>query len=255
MKDNVEVVEFSGDVLQMFKGYEDEAGTVHRDFDIIEMTGEEEEAISKNEIRQNGGKVVRTILERCVTRVGTLTKKDLGLTKWRKVIQDIAVGDQDYMLMKIRELTIGEEIEVVHTCPACKQELKSMLDTSELEFREYSGDPYIEFTLPRGYKDKDGNVHKSGKLRYPNGMDREVLDNVARNNLGVANTMLLTRCMIEFEDLTVHDQIIRKMNLKDREYLVKLLSDNNFGVVLETEVTCTSCGETFKGNFSTSNFI
>jgi hypothetical protein len=75
----------------LLDGYKDTDGTIHKDFEVDEMTGAEEEAISKPEIRNNGAKVIRTILERCCTRIGSLTRNNLGSTKWREVIQNLYV--------------------------------------------------------------------------------------------------------------------------------------------------------------------
>lgn len=251
----IKVVSKDEDVFEFLMGYRDDDNVFHREFSVTEMTGEEEEAISKSDVKQNGGKIIRTILERCITSIGTLTQKELGKSKWREVIQSLAVGDQDYALLKIREETLGSEIEVVHQCPSCKQELKTIVDTEDLEILPFMGDEVIHFELPRGYVDKDGNKHISGTLRFPNGLDREMLDQVARSNLGMANTMLLTRCIVDFEELKVYDQIVRKLGIKDRTYLLDLLTEHQFGVNLETEVVCPSCGHMFKGNMSASNFM
>lgn len=245
-----------GETYQFLAGYVDENEVVHKDFTIKEITGEEEEAIAKSGIKENGGKVVRTILERCITSIGELTPK-IGSTKWREVIQKLSVPDQDFALMKIRVETLGAEIEMTHKCPnpECKADLNSVIDMSELEVAPFNGNFEMDFELPRGYVDKDGKVHKVGKLRYPNGFDREILDTVAKTNLGTANTMLITRCMMSLEDVKIHDGIIRSMGLKDREYLLGLLQANSYGVKLETELTCSSCGQSFKTSLNLVNFL
>ena len=66
---------------------------------------------------------------------------------------------------------------------------------------------------------------------------------------------MLTR-LCKFEDgLYVTEDVMRDLTVRDREYLQKLLQENLFGIDLEIDVTCTSCGEEFKGNLNTSNFI
>ena len=61
---------------------------------------------------------------------------------------------QDYIMLKIREVTIGKEIEVTHKCGNCKRELVTALDIDELEITPFKGDWEIDFELPRGYVDK-----------------------------------------------------------------------------------------------------
>lgn len=250
----VEIKDYEAETFEFLAGYVDNDGVTHKQFTIKEITGEEEEAIAKSGVKENGGKVVRTLLERCITSIGTLTPK-IGQTKWREVIQGLSVADQDFALLKIRQETLGSEIEMSHKCPFCKTELTSVVDIDELEMIQFGGSYEIDFELPKGYKDKDGTVHKLGKIRYPNGFDREILDTLARNNIGTANTMLLTRCIVELGTLKVHDGIVRALSIKDREYLLNLLKENMYGVNLETDIVCTSCGEGFRTTLNMVNFL
>lgn len=241
--------------FNLLAGYIDKDGTHHTTFTLREMTGRDEEAISKSDMKQNGAKLISTLLERCVTSIGTLTRKGIGIEAWKEVIKGLLVGDQDYMLIKLRELSMGGEIEVTHTCPYCKESLKTLLDVSELEIKPFNGQRVVPFSLPKGYRDKKGELHKEGTLRLPTGQDREILTPVARKNVAQASTLMLTR-LCKFEDgLYVTEDIMRDLTVRDREYLQKLLQDNLFGINLEIDVTCTNCGEDFKGNLNTTNFI
>ncbi len=240
--------------LEMLAGYEDENGVLHKTFTLREMTGRDEEAISRPEIMQNSGKVISILLERCVTSIGTLTRKEVGGEKWKEIIRSLYVGDQDYMLLKLRAMSIGGEIEVTHTCPVCKESLKTFLDLSELEIIPFKGERVIPFELYRGYTDKKGEIHKTGVIRLPNGLDREIMIPLAKKNIAQANTLMLTR-LCKFDDFPVTEDVMRDLTVKDREYLQNLLNDNLFGVDLEVNVTCTNCGEEFKGRLDSLNFI
>lgn len=236
-------------------GYVDENGVLHKEFTIRELTGEDEEEIAKNENRKNGSMIVRTILERCVESIGTIEKSSMPKNKWREVIQKLLIGDQDYALLQIRKESMGDEIAVSNICPRCGEKLNTIIEVDELPILPFSGQREISFELPKGYKDKEGQLHTMGKLRYPDGFDREILDQVARKNLGLANTMLLTRIITEFDGLKVTDDLLRKFSMRDREYLVNLLQENKFGVDLTVEITCTACGEPFTGTSSLENFL
>jgi len=242
-------------VYEFLAGYKDENGVIHTEFELKEITGVEEEAIAKKDVRENGGKLIRTLLERCITRVGEYTPKSLGQAKWRELIQNLIVGDQDYALLKLRELTMGEEIEMKHDCPHCKEKLTTVVELGELDIKPFLGERELEFELPKGYTDKDGVVHTTGKIRFPNGLDREILDTVARKNLGTANTMLLTRCVSELGTAKITDNTLRSLSIRDREYLLKVLQENNFGVNLYIDLTCSSCGEEFKSTLNMVNFL
>ena len=244
-------------VFEMLAGYKDKDGVTHKEFTLREMTGKDEEAIHKSDVKSNGSKVVSVLLSRCVTRIGTLTPKSLGKQKWEELIKSLFTGDQDYMLIQLRKMSIGEEIELNHVCPNkdCKAKLNTVLSVDELEVIPFSGERVIEFELPRGYKDKKGVLHKTGTLRLPTGLDREVLTPLAKTNLAKAETVMLTR-LCKFDDgAYIDDDVMGSLSIRDREYLQKLLQEHFFGVKLETEITCDSCGESFMGSFNASNFI
>lgn len=243
------------EVFEMPAGYVDDNGTMHKTFTLREMTGRDEEAISKADMKQNGAKLISTLLERCVLSIGSLTRKELGIEKWKEVIRSLLVGDQDYILIKLRELSMGGEIEVTHTCPYCKKSMKTFLDVSELEVLPFKGLRVIPFSLPKGYRDKKGVVHRDGTMRLPTGFDREVLTPIAKKNVAQASTLMLTRLCKFDDEVYVTDDVMRDLVTRDREYLQKLLQDNLFGVNLEVGVTCAECGEEFKGNLNSVNFI
>jgi predicted nucleic acid-binding Zn ribbon protein len=164
-------------------------------------------------------------------------------------------GDQDIIMMKIREQSVDEEIEADYVCPDCKAKLKVLVKIDELENIPFKGEYEIDFELPKGYKDKNDVVYRNGKLHIPTGLDREILDPVARKNFGEANTLMLTRCITDFSGLRVTNDLVRSLSTKDRSYLFQLLKDNMFGINLDTDVTCNSCGTEFKASLNMENFI
>ena len=140
-------------VFEMLAGYKDKDGVTHKEFALREMTGKDEEAIHKSDVKNNGSKVVTVLLTRCVTRIGTLTPKSVGgRQKWEEIIRSLYTGDQDYMLIQLRKISVGEEIELNHVCPNkdCKAKLNTILTLDELEVIPFSGERVIEFELPRG---------------------------------------------------------------------------------------------------------
>ncbi len=255
-KGTVNLAEDDGEqIYELLAGYVDSEGVTHKEFTLREITGKDEEAIHKGDVKNNSSRVASVLLARCVTSLGTLTPKSVGIKKWEEIIKSLYVGDQDYILLQLRKISIGDEIEVNHVCPECKTKLKTLVGVDELELIPFKGDRLIEFELPRGYKDKRGEVHKNGKMRLPTGIDREILTPLARTNLAKAETVMLTR-LCKFDDgLPVDDDVMGSLSIRDREYLQKLLQENTFGVNLQTEVVCDSCGESFIGTFNATNFL
>ena len=241
--------------FELLCGYKDADGVMHKTFTVREMTGRDEEAISKPEIKQNTSKVIGVLLSRCVLTLGTLEKKDYSPQEWHKIMLSLYTGDQDYIVMQIRKISIGETIEVQHTCPNCGAKLNTELAIDELEVTPFSGNDSIPFTLSKGYKDRKGVVHTDGTIRLANGLDREILTPLAKKNLARANTVLLTR-LCKFADGTLVDEdAMASLTSKDREYLNTLLQENTFGYDLRVSVDCTECGESFDGSLNMVNFL
>jgi hypothetical protein len=240
--------------IELLAGYEKDE-VFHKTVLLREITGTDEEAISKPELKQNPSKLITTLLSRCIQKIGTLERKDFTPSDWKEIITDLYVGDQDFALLKLRELSLGEEIEVAHVCPSCKSELNTFIGISELDIIPYSGISKIPFELIRGYTDKKGVLHKKGYIRLPKGRDREILAPIAKKNIAQASTLMLTRLCTFDTDLYVTEDVMRDLKIRDREYLQKEIKENLFGIDLDIEVTCTSCGERFKGSLNPVNFI
>lgn len=256
LEDEIEVSE-DGLVhdVPLLAGYVDENGVLHDTFTYREMNGKDEEAISKADVRSNGAKLVNIICERCVVSIGTLTKKECGAKKWGEIIRKMLSGDLDYMAFKIRELSKGKEVEFSHKCPDCGAKLKTIVNTDEFGIKPFGGLYEVEFELPKGYKDKKGEVHKDGVLRLPNGLDREIVVPLFRKNQATAKTMLITRLISFNDDAMVTQSSVNEMSLRDRDYLEKLVEENVFGIDTTLDIVCTTCGSDISGEVGQSNFF
>ena len=257
VKDEV-VTEEVDEVFELLAGYIDDEGILQKTFTIREVNGNDEEAIYNSNKKANGASVITLLLERCVISIGNITRKSAGSTEaWRKVIQGLLVGDRDYIVLKLRELSVGDEFEVSHTCPnpECKAELTSFVNIDEISIEPFKGDYTIPFDLPKGYKDKSGNVHKEGILRLPNGLDGEILGPIAKKNIAKGTSMMLTRICTFADGTIITQDVMSSLTVRDRRYLSDILKDNVFGVDTTVDITCSDCGETFKATFNPANFI
>lgn len=255
-KTEIKTDELTFDLLAGYKRGDDYL----KEVSIREMNGADEEAIAKAEVRGNVGKLITTLLASCVTKIGDGTavfdKKSMSPAKWEQVIQNLYLGDRDLILLKLREFTYGDTMQIESQCPDCGKRLTIEFFTSELEITPVTCDPSrISFELPKGYTDKDGTVYRTGFMRIPIGIDQEVIDPLARRNPGVANTTLMARCVTEMEGLKLSPEVFRLMSKRDREYLIQLLSESTFGPKFLLNVTCDSCGSEFETGVNPINFI
>ena len=245
-------------VYDLLAGYVDKDGVTHKTFTLREMTGADEEFVNRADIKSNGAKVSTALLSRCVLSVGTLTRKSFNSPKeWENIFKEMYTGDRDVILLELRRISIGDTIEVSHTCPnpECKAKLKTEILIDELKINEFDGLREIPFELPKGYKDKKGVIHKQGIMRIPNGLDGELLTPLAKNNIAKAETLLLTRICKFSDGAYIDDSVMASLSIKDRNYLQSLLNDHQFGIDMTVDIMCDHCGEYFKGNLNQSNFI
>lgn len=240
--------------VPLLAGYVDKDGVLHTTFTYREMNGKDEEAISKADVRQNGAKMVNVLVERCVTQIGTLTKKECG-ARWGTIVRELLGGDLDYMAFKIRELSKGKEVEFIHKCPNCGTKLTTIVSTDEFQIKPYMGQSAIDFSLVRGYKDGRGELHKDGIIRLPNGFDREIVTPLFKKNPSTAMTMMLTRLMAFNDGALVTQNLVNEMTLRDREILEKIIKENTFGIDTNIEIVCSSCGQDISGEVGQSNFL
>ena len=104
----------------------------------------------------------------------------------------------------------------------------------------------FEFTLPKGYMDRDGNVHREGIMRLANAGD-EILplrDPRVQANPGYLSIILLSRVIVKLGDLpTVDTHVIEGLFTMDLAYLQDLYQKINTEEVPKYQGICPHCGE------------
>ncbi len=103
-----------------------------------------------------------------------------------------------------------------------------------------------EFTLPRGYVDIDGNVHREGTMRLANAGD-EILplrDQRVQQNPGYLSIILLSRVITKLGTLpTVDTRVIEGLYTMDLAYLQELYQTINTSEVPVFKGVCPHCNQ------------
>jgi len=82
-----------------------------------------------------------------------------------------------------------------------------------------------EFTLPKGYVDDEGTLHKEGRMRLATAADeiKPLKDPRVQSNSSYLTIVLLSRVVTELGDLeTVDPDVIESLFVTDLEYLQEL---------------------------------
>ncbi len=104
----------------------------------------------------------------------------------------------------------------------------------------------FNFTLPRGFVDRDGNVHKEGIMRLANAGD-EILplrDPRVQQNPGYLTIILLARVITKLGTLpTVDTNVVEKLYTMDLAYLQDLYQRVNTMEMPIYKTICPHCGK------------
>lgn len=107
----------------------------------------------------------------------------------------------------------------------------------------------FEFTLPRGYVDRAGNLHRRGRMRLSTAMDEiaPLRDPRVRQNQAYHTIILLTRVITQLGTLPAIDtSIVEGLFTADLAFLQELYRQKNeLGPDQEGLVRCPACGERF----------
>ena len=109
----------------------------------------------------------------------------------------------------------------------------------------------FEFILPRGYVDKDGNLHKDGVMRLANAKDEIVPLNDLRvqRNRAYLIIVLLSRVISRLGDLKeVNTGVIENLFASDLRFLEEMYNRVNEDEAT-VRVTCPECGSKFEKEF------
>ena len=107
----------------------------------------------------------------------------------------------------------------------------------------------FEFTLPKGYVDKEGNLHKEGVMRLATAADEilPVRDPRVQNNPPYLSIILLSRVITKMGSLeSINPKIIESLFASDLAYLQAFYQRINTGETPNISVTCPKCEHEFQ---------
>lgn len=221
-------------------------GVRYREVVVDEMKGVDEEGLSNPRHKENFAGAQTELLQRCILEVpGMMPRKaDPFHNAPITLVRGMFSADRDALMLAIRMLTFGPMMTLSWRCDKCTAVNDDEVDLTTLQVVEWPADkaPEIEFDLPRGIE-KDGKVHKLGRLRFPKGTDAEVLAKQVSRDPGVATTSMLAMLIMDVEGLKPDRVMVQRMSVLDRGALGDAFRESLPGVRMETNTTCSRCGE------------
>ena len=206
------------------------------DAEVRELTGADEEYIDRVRRGRGMDRFVEAVLERGVVEIG-------GQPVTKAVINELLLGDAQFLLNEVRRATYGEEIEFTgFRCPGCNEELEVTIDVADIPVHPLkdTSERFFEVPLRKGAK---------AHVRIPRFSD--LVDNTDTTP-AEARTLLLSRVVLSIEDkdgnftpVAGSSDAARALGLADRNSIINSLGKRTIGPAYN-EVKFThegSCGE------------
>jgi|SRR5215210_1691723 len=111
----------------------------------------------------------------------------------------------------------------------------------------------VSFTLPKGYADHAGTVHRDGTMRLATARDEiePLRDPEVRQNEAYLTVLLLSRVVTRIGDVReVSPEVIEGLYAADFDHLQRLYERLNTDGEAVGSITCPSCSHAFEVDLS-----
>ena len=232
-------------------------GSLGRTATLRKMTGKEEALLADPKLRSNGGKLIGALLANCLVALEGAARIDASVTR------RLFSADRNFLLLELRRLTFGDEMEARYRCPSCQSWSTVVEDLSALDIHQVEDGvlPEIEVLLQDGYLDPDGNWHYEIVFGLPTGEDEEVAAARQDSNPTRQRDALLARCLKRVGDLepkrmrAIGVRILADLSMADRRAIQAAMDEQTPGPDLTREVICDRCGEEYRTTLDMSRFF
>ncbi|MGK5114711.1 MULTISPECIES: hypothetical protein [unclassified Geodermatophilus] len=226
-------------------GFWDEAGRRHRTVALRPLTGHEEELLAGGD-GGNPPALVTAVLGRCLTRLGEMAPVPTD------VVRRLLVGDRDYLLLQLRQLTFGDEVRATLVCPweACGEQVAIEFAVSDVPVHG-SPLPAPDYTVRLSSEADD--ARSEIRFRLPNGADQEAVAPWAEHNEAAALTALLRRCVLGADPPS--EDCVAALSPRARAELEAEMERLAPRVERTMTTSCVECGRPFTVPFDLHRFF
>jgi phage FluMu protein gp41 len=231
-------------------GYIGDSGRLHKQVELRALTGGEEELLVQIAPRGAAAQVT-AVLCSCVKRIGSVHH----ITE--DVVRDLLVGDRQYLMLKLRELTFGDRVQASVICawPDCGSKLDIDFSISDIPVDSVEHTELIhEYAIPMC--EAADRSDTAIWFRLPNGHDQEAMTRELPADDACALTHLLWRCVRrigQVEDPSLEQ--IRELPTYVRRQIEKRMQALAPDLNLTMEAACPECERRFDIPFSLQEFF
>jgi hypothetical protein len=227
-------------------------GAVVREAEITPMTGRVRKNIARPDVRKNGARIIDAVLLACVRTIG-------GKRVDRQVLDELFVGDRDFLTMKIRQLSLGDRVSAHLQCGSCRERIDFDIDLGEVELYPLADGAceIAEDGRTRLFRIENPALGVRAAFRYPAGKDQHAIVPLAQKNPVEANYRMYLLCLEEwngqpkpFPNTFFENLPLNVLDWVDGEFTARMP-----GPELEHEVICDLCGTANPMSLEMSNFL
>jgi len=230
-------------------------GTVHRDIELTPMTAGTRRLLTQRTGQRSPAVALTNLLGQCTTQIG-------GVSPTPQLLNSLTTGDRDFILMKLRLISIGSIVQSRGTCPKCQEEITFDLDIEQLRI--------VELEHPRDFEIdgsfavtqlKSPELGLDVKLRLPTGFDQIAIADIQRSDPLGATYSLYARLIKEWSE---NGQIVTAPNtlgfidsrsIRVIEWLEESFRKKLPGPDWTTNLTCAICGKNTLLDLSDTDFL
>src|SRR3990167_9969522 len=199
---------------------------------VYEMTTAEQELLTNQKFIKNG-LAIEKVLEACT--------KDLS-----KPLSELLKGDREYLMYKIREISIGDVYSFKVNCTNCSEGNEVDIKLSELKVLKLNcgEDDIFTCVLPRrGHTLKYRLAKGKDELKIVNyRQGKETKDKLISLSLFVRTTEIIDK---DGKKVQITPDYFSTLPLKDTYFLIKEMRRVDCGLDTEIIVECDSCESDF----------
>lgn len=240
--------------LKLPGGYVDETGILHREAELIPLTGKEEELLARNRIPESAS-LVTIVISRCLQRLGTIAPVT------EDVARNLLIADRQYLLLKLRQATFGNRVQATVSCPwpGCGKKVDIDFSITDIPIKESveKGPLFkMELSAEAAIQGSNGKQYRTVSFRLPNGSDQESISPLLSENEALALTRLLERCIYSIGSLKNHgSDLISRLSPMARLEIEKQMAAAAPHVELDMGANCPECNREFTIPFDLHDFF
>jgi hypothetical protein len=214
-------------------GMLDRDGRCYKSVALRELTGADEELLCQR--FENGAEQVTAFLARAIARIeGWQAPID------HECVRNMLVGDRDYLLLRLRQAEVGDQVHEVVRCraPACGRKVDVEFLISELPVRHVATVAHRYAVALIG----DHGARHEARLRLPTGADVEAIASLIASQPGAANTRLYARILESLQGYEIgSEDRVRALPLRLRSQLAAFVARTAPGPDLLIDIACPHC--------------